>query len=1136
MSRSTPSVFSKHLPRGPRFAACALILLFITTTVSASPTGSIAGSVKDPSGAAISGARLTLTNLATNAKMEAVSDTNGAFQFLQLAPAEYSLVVESQGFKKVTERRILVQVDQITHVDVPLEIGSVAQVVEVTSAATPLLETDRSTLSNVVDSQVISNMPLNARQYLDLALVTPGVLPSATGTQGGGFNVAGARSQSNVFLLDGVSIIDTQINSALGNFRITDAVQEFAVQTSVATAEFGRGTGGQVSIVTKSGSNQFHGSAFEYLRNSVLDAADFFTNKSHGTKTPLHRNQYGGTIGGPILKDKMFFFGSYEGFRQVAPTVSVTRVPTDAERATVTDPISKSLLQFWPAANIPNAPPNSNNFIANVGSTTFDWTGLVKVDYNFSEKDHLTARWAEYSGRAFTPGRLPLLGGNANLPISHSDVLNYTHTFSPRLLNELRLGFSRNQTFITVQDSGFDASKIFVDSSGSPLPGVVDGSKNQLDSGLPTISIGGGFAPLGSTSNLPQGRITNTYEIYDNMSLIAPFGASKHSWRWGYHVRREDARRFLDGSTRGNFSFTNFDFFAGSKNLPTQLAQVTTATLRFGSTIRYWRRYPWDAYWQDTYKVKDNFTLNYGVRYEFPSAIYQTRQQATNFIPGVGPMLLGSNKVLAIDTTKSGPNSFFFTQAPFTLSDSGVNSDKNNFAPVLGFAYTPRFAKSLFGNDDTVIRGGFRVGYDEIFNNIPANLGLNAPFTLTTTQNNATQGGKFPWAVGFNQNVPLVKNVGKQGPGTPTVGLVGINAEDLNLRSSYIYQYSLGIQRKLGYAFSLEVDYQGSNAHKLGLFVDQNQPTVIVRDPTKHFGTGSPNEQVFPNPFFGSVGTGKDLSNSNYNGVVVTARYHGRHGVYFEGSYTLGKSLDYGSSFFGSSGEQGGVADANNIRADRGPSSFDIRHRAVFTYVIDLPVGPGHRLFGWNNGVNRQVLGGWQISGITTLQTGTPFTIFNDSSDFSGFNQFNDRPDVVGTGPLTQDNRNPDAAFDFTRFGCFFDTVKSRLDCSKGAPPTGRVGTSGRNQYYGPGLSNYNFAVTKSFPLGTEKVHLRFRADFFNLFNHTNFANPVANQSSGNFGKITATVGSATATAVGTTAGAVGGGPRVIQGALRVEF
>jgi hypothetical protein len=1120
MSRSTPSGFCKRLSGGARFVACALVFLLSTTTVSASPTGSIAGSVKDSSGAAISGARLTLTNLATNAKMEEVTDANGTFQFLQLAPTDYGLVVESRGFKKVTENRILVQVDQITHLDIALEVGSINEVVEVSSEAIPLLEADRSTLSNVVDSTVISNMPLNGRQYLDLALITPGVLPSAAGTQGGGFNVAGARSQSNNFLLDGVSIIDTQVSSALGNFRITDAVQEFAVQTSVATAEFGRGTGGQVSIVTRSGTNQFHGSAFEYFRNSILDAADFFTNKQGGTKNPLHRNEYGATLGGPILKDKVFFFLSYEGFRQVAPTVSTTRVPTAAERATVTDPISKSLLQFWP---MPNA-AGTTNFIANVSSTLFDETGLAKVDYNITERDHLSGRWAQYGGTSFTPGALPLLGGNANTPASDSGVLTYTHTFSPRLLNEVRVGFSRNKTFITVQDSGFDASKIFVDASGNPLPGVVHASQNQLDSGLPTINIGGGFAPLGSTSNLPQGRITTTYEVYDNVSLTSPFGASKHSWRWGVHVRREDARRFLDGSARGNIGFTSFSDFAAGK--------LNTGQLLFGSTLCYWRRYPFDLYWQDTYKVKDNFTLNYGVRYEYPSAIYQTRDQATNFIPGVGPVLLGTNQLLTIDLTKKGPSSLITVPAPLKLSNSGVNPDKNNIAPVIGFAYTPRFARSFFGNDDTVIRGGFRVGYDEIFNNIPANMGLNAPFNLTTTQNTSTNGGsKFPWNVGFNQNVPLVKFIGQPNQ----VGLVGFSAEDPNLPSAYIYQYSLGVQRKLGSAFSLEVDYQGSAGHKLGLFVDQNQPKVIVNDPTMP-GSQGKNVQIYPYPLFGSASTGKAPGNSNYNGAVVTARYQGRHGVFFEGSYTLGKSIDYGSAYFGSTGERAGVADANNIRAERGPSSFDVRQHAVFVYVVELPVGPGHRLLGWNNGFNRQVFGGWEISGVTTIQTGTPFTVFNNSADFSGFNQLNDRPDVVGTGPLHINNSNPDVTFDPGYFGC---VTVPKVDCSKGglgAPPTGRVGTSGRNQYYGPGLRNYNFALAKVFPLGTERVRLRFRTDFFNLFNHTNFANPTGNESSSSFGKITQTVGSAVGTAVGTTAGVTGGSARVIQLALRLEF
>jgi hypothetical protein len=495
-------------------------------------------------------------------------------------------------------------------------------------------------------------------------------------------------------------------------------VQEFAVQTSVPTAEFGRGQGAQVSIVTKSGTNQFRGTAFEYLRNSDFDAADFFTNKLGGMKNTLHRNQYGATFGGPLRKNKTFFFASWEGFRQVNPTVSSTRVPTAAERGEVTDAISRTLLQFWPAPNT-SQPGSPINYIANVGASTFDNTGLIKIDHNFGDKDHLTGRWAEYEGTLVTAGVLPSLGGTSNAPISRSGVLTETHVFTPTLLNEFRFGFSRNTTFLTVTDSGFDASTIFRGPDGNPMPGVVNGKQNLLDSGLPTITVSGGYAILGTANNYPQGRITNTYELFDNISWIAPFGASKHSFRWGFHMRREEARRFLDSNFRGSFNFTNWaDFAAGL---------VNTSGFHTGSTLAYWRRYPLDLYWQDTYKIKENFTVNYGIRYEYPSAIFQTRMDATNFVPGVGPIPLGTNQVLSIDPTKTGFSSFYYATAPFTLSNSGVNADKNNLAPVLGFAYTPHLSDKLFGHDNTVIRGGFRVAYDELFNNIPANMGLNAP-------------------------------------------------------------------------------------------------------------------------------------------------------------------------------------------------------------------------------------------------------------------------------------------------------------------------------------------------------------------------------------------------------------------------
>jgi len=352
---------------------------------------------------------------------------------------------------------------------------------------------------------------------------------------------------------------------------------------------------------------------------------------------------------------------------------------------------------------------------------------------------------------------------------------------------------------------------------------------------------------------------------------------------------------------------------------------------------------------------------------------------------------------------------------------------------------------------------------------------------------------------------------------------LSFNAEDPNLRSAYLYQYSFGLERRFGSNASLEVDYQGSSGHKLGMFVDQNQPAVIIRDATRR-GAQAPNEQIFPYSHFGSAGMGKSVGNSNYNGMVVVAKYRGRRGVFLQSSYTLGKSIDYQSAYFGSTGERTGAADNTNLRLERGPSSFDVRHHVSFVTVVDVPAGPGHRLFGWNNGISRQVFGGWQVSIIGAFQTGAPFTVYNNSQDFSGLNQFNDRPDLTRSGPLTQDNRNPDVAFDKTYFS--------------GTPPAGRVGGSGRNQYYGPGLQNVDLSLAKNFPLFArlgEQTRLQFGSDFFNILNHTNFANPVGNMSNANFGKITQTVGSAVATSVGTTAGPLGGA-RVVQLSMRLQF
>jgi hypothetical protein len=1086
------------------FVVSVFLSVLLVLQAKGSPVGSVGGIVKDPSGALIPGVKLTLTNTGTNATLTVTTNPQGEFQFVDLPPATYSLIAEATGFKKIVMSAVVVQVDQITHLELALEVGALTESVQVEAVA-PLLENDKSTLSSVIDQRNIMDMPLNGRQALDLALVTPGVLPTARGTQVFSFNVAGARAQSNIYLWDGVSNMDTQVNSNLNNFRIGDALEEFSVQTSVSTAEFGRGTGGQVNQVTKSGSNAFHGTLFEYLRNSDLDATDFFINKAKGAKTPLHRNEFGGTFGGPIKKNKTFFFASYEEFRQLSPTVSLTIVPSLAQRAQVTDPISQALLQYFP---LPNTSVGADNFIANIAASTFDYTGLIRIDHNFSDRDHLTARYADYQGIVFTPGALPTEGGNANAPVSRNGVIIENHTFSPTLLNEFRVGYSRNQTFITVQDIGLNAASIF-QINGVPLTGVVDGTKNIQDSGLPTVSISGGFAPLGSTTNLPQGRITNTTEIFDNVSWVAPFGKSKHTIRMGYHIRREQARRYLDSTERGSFSFLNWTDFAEGL--------VNSSTFKTGSTLAYWDRFPWDVYLQDQYKVKDNVTINYGLRYEYPSAIYQTRNDAVNFYPGVGPVLLGTNQLLSVNPALSGPASLVLSQAPFTAGPSGVHVDKNNFAPVVGIAYTPRFAESIFGKDDTVIRAGFRVGYDDIFNNIPANLGLNAPYNLGTTQTaGVTQPSFFSWATGFNQNVPLVKF---NSAGQPLVGLVGFSAEDPNIRSAYIYQYNFGIQRRFAKEMSFELDYQGSTGHKLGLFVDYNQPQVIVNNPLVR-GNQAPNVQIYPYPTFGGIDVGKDIGNSNYNGMVAT--YNWRHKGYFlQASYTLSHSIDDNSAFFGSSGELSVISNGTNINLDRGNSSFDTRQRFVGVYNMEVPIGTGHALAGGNNVFDRYVIGGWQVSGIVSAQTGSPFTVYDTAADFSGFNQLADRPDVLMSGPLPTNYGNPDAAFNTSYFSAI--------------PPTGRTGTSGRNAYYGPGLFNWDLTLLKTVPLGTERLKLTLRTDFFNFFNNTNFANPTNNESSGSFGKITSTVGSAVATSVGTTAGAFGG-PRQIQVSMRLTF
>jgi hypothetical protein len=1081
-----------------RLYAVMLGIVLLCSSVYAEPSGGIAGTARDTTGAAIANAKVTLVRSSTSATYTTTTDEQGAFQFIQMAPDVYRLTIEAQGFKRYTIKALQVLVDTNTSTTAVLEVGDVAETVTVDSSQ-PMVESQQNTLSGVVESKTIINMPLNARNFLDLALQTPGVTPSAAGNQVTGFNVAGARTQSNNFLIDGISNVDTQTNAGISNFRINDAVQEFSVQTSVPTAEFGRGQGAVVNAVTRSGSNALRGTAFEYFRNTVLDDTDYFTKKANTAKAIVNRNQFGGTLGGPIWKNKTFFFGSYEGFRQVAPTVTSTWVPNKAQRDSVTDPISLRLLQFWPTAQTTST--SGTNYTSNVPSSLKDSTGLLRVDHALSEKDSFDGHYIIYRGNQIVGGPTPLSGGYTNIPASTSTEVEENHIFNPAFLNVIRFGYSMNATTATVHDYGFNAASIFTDANGNPLPGVVNATGNNMfDSGLPSITISDGTAALGTSSTYPQGRISRTYELSDTMTSTAIHG---HVIKWGEHVRREDLRRYLETSSRGLLTFQNFSDFAQGL--------VYTSQLRTGSTLVHYRRYPSDFFLQDQWKVLPNLTVNYGIRYELPSDIFELNDRGDNLVPGQGMTLFGTDLVLGINTALTGASSLTYTPGTAGVTDSGVLPDRNNVAPVVGFAYSPDF----LGTGKTVIRGGFRVGYDEIFNNIPANQSLDAPVSLPTSQTaNVTQPGKFSYATAFSQNVPLVSNIGKQGPGTPTVGLLQFYAMTQHLPSSYNYAYNLSVERELSKTFSAEADYIGSVGRKLGVYVDTNEPTVTANKPSVR-GPLAPNEQVFPYNQYGQIYTGEGIGKSSYNGVVAVAKYRGQQGIAVQSSYTLSHSLDNTSAYFGSTTDSL-PANPRDLSSEYGNSGFDLRQRWDTYYVVPIPMGPGHKLLGQNSSVSRLVASGWEVSGIIVAQTGLPFTTHLGSVDYSGFNQFTDRPNVIGTGKLKQSNGTPAAAFDTTYFS---KSIAANT-----------VGTERRNQYYGPHLVDFDMSAAKTFAL-RDRYRFQFRADFFNLFNHTNFANPVATVSSSSFGKITSTIAGASSTSGGTT-----GGARLIQFSGRLSF
>jgi hypothetical protein len=1079
------------------FSALFVFFLLWTRTSAAAPTGAIKGYVRDSSGAVVKNANLTLTDENTRVEKKTTTDNTGLYQLLDLNPSAYSLIAEAPGFANKQTGQITVLVGQIVSIDLELSIGNITQTVEVSSGA-ELLQTEKASTGTNITSEQVGTLPLVNRRFNDLAILTPGTSFAAPGSQAGAFAAAGTRSQSTNWQIDGVNAVDPNVNGPTSSYRIAEAVQEFSVETTAYSSEFGRAAGAQVNVVTKSGTNQFHGSLFEFDRNDAFQATDFFTNKLGGKKNILRHNQYGGSLGGPIWRDKTFFFYSFERLDENAPSASAAVVPTGAERASVKDPIAQKLLAFYPLPTVANAVAGTTDYVGNTASQTKDNTHFVRIDHTFGESDRLSAHYINYSGSTVSGGILPTTGGTTNKPGQQNAQISEVHTFSPSFITEVRLAYSRNKTDIRVQDAGVNAATIF-----NGVPGVVDAAQNSYDAGIPTIAITG-YAGLGSATNQPQARRSNTYEIYLNNTKITTVAGMNHTIRFGYYGRREETWRALDGTSRGSISFANFASFAGTCAACGGAAQITNSSIRTGTTLGHWYRYPHAFYIQDDIKIKPNLTFNIGLRYELPSVLTEKHNQGTNFMPGIGPVLLGTNLVLGIDPSKTGPASLTYSPGPVTLSSAGgVRPDYTDVGPTIGIAYTPRLGTGFFGDGKTVIRAGARIGYDDLFNNIPIDQRSNAPWSLLTTQRSGvTQPGPYGWNLAFDQNVSLLS---KTASGTP-VGLVTFTGLALNAKQAYSENWNFSIQREIASRSTIEVSYIGTSGHRLGIPLDVNQPSVVVNNPALR-GSQSPNVQNFPYPTWGPSVVRNFVGNSIYHGLVVSSKLQITHRLTMSNSYTWSHAIDNTSSFLGTTFDSAlPASSAAPLDAQRGNSAFDQRHRFVDSFVYQLPsLANAH-------GLLKQALGGWSIAGITNLATGQPFTIItNPNVDYSGFNQLNDRPNVIA--PVQFNRGNPDSFFNINAFA---------------AANAGAVGNSPRNAYYGPGLIDFDATLSKRFSI-TERIGLELRGDFFNVLNHTNFALTSANRTltSGNFGQLSST---------STFNGGATGGPRVIQITGRIVF
>lgn len=1000
--------------------------------------GVVTGIVSDPQAKPLGDVQVELVQEQTGKRRGTASSPSGKFTFSALPPGEYRLEASRDGFRKHAERFTL-QVNQELRTDFAMTAGHRTDTVEVT-ATRDVLKTENAALGAVVENRQVRGLPLDGRNFYELTLLVPGVLPAAQGSAGsvrGDFavNVNGQREDGNLFLLDGVYNSDPKLNGTSVNPPV-DGVQEFEVLTSSYDASFGRNAGGQINVVTKSGGNELHGTVYEFFRNGAMDSSNYFAPKNEA-KPAYQRNQFGFSLGGPVVRNRTFFFTDYEGRRAKEGLTRLTRVPTLAERGgdfsafpgllinpyarqpfagnriprELQHPIGQAIANLYP---LPNRTDAVLNYVSSPAQRDRGDQFDARLDHLF-RKSELTFRYSFVDRDLFEPFAGPafsaLPGYGNNVPRRAQNVmLSETRTVSATLLNEVRVAFNR---------VGAGASPEITGNNVNSAVGLPMLSSNPRDNGLSFLTITG-YSSLGHEYNSPLYGVTNTYQVIDQ----ATWSHGRHLLKFGGDIRVLQQNAYRDVQARGFLQFRG----ALTQN-PLGDVLMGLPTFTGGARLdnpQHLRGRSYNVFVNDTFRVRPNVTLTLGLRYEFNQPPVDSQDRANLFDPATGQLVpVGTGGV---------PRGGYF-------------ADKNNFGPRLGLAWTVAA--------NTVVRAGYGVYFDQSALAPSEGLYFNAPYFDLRFYFPGEQTGLIFVNNPFPANFPIP---------TPSSAF----SFQRNLRTPYIQQWNVNVQQQVGKGRVLEVGYVGTKGTKLYSARDINQPAPSAAP-----------LNLRPLFQFSDINQLESRSNAHYHSVQVRFQQRFYHGLSMIGAYTMGKSIDDASSFFPSAGDPNFPQDSRNVRAERARSNFDVAQRFSAGYSYNLPFGKG------------RLRGGWQTHGIVSLQTGRPFTVAlpteqdNSNTGISslGFGA-NDRPNVVGNARL----ENPTVER-------WFNTQAFAL------PAFGTFGNAGRNILEGPGSATVNFSVVKDTTV-TERLTMQLRVETFNLLNRANFDLPDLFYGNPTFGRV----------------------------------